>query len=429
MEGLWALRDKTTQIVLPGGTSAWYSQTADEPLTYVTAAVKLPVHSLEDVGAAEVLLALWAETMPSSEAFNRGVKVFTRRHKDWAFLEAIAPSDEHGLAWDVLQEMLTIDPTVEAVANAVTVARERTNEAKSTSSIRADVLRWDTVFAKSPAMFSLPDDDALSSITYTRIARLMEDLVREAPKSLVVIGPIPLKEVEARARAFVMGSAWSCRTHKRAAPPGEEVVSSPGLRLISERASANLCFRLVLPFDRGTQTDVYVLLATALALGGAHFAPLQTRLRDWCGAAYSPSTGIEVLNTCTPLCINVDAQGGQATAISETIKLVVEYFELGSWRDHWRDGVEQLTGIYADAWANARGRGVFITSNIAIGRDPRQISTIPDVLQGLSEESFETTLGEFEAEAFRGVLLGRFDAVEAGHLLRNAGFSVVKAVA
>lgn len=424
MNGLDAVGAGSEHIALPG-VSVWHSRIDGEALTYVTAGFQVPIETLDDLTLSEVLLAHWMTSALVGEARDQGLKVFARRQKDWVFIELVVPKSEHARAWEVLNKVLMLEFTASSVDVAVQAVRERLIAAQANRSVRADKMRWEPVFVDLPPQVDLMGEDGFLIVTPEAVGRLSEYLRLRARKSLVIVGSISRDEAEHGATAFAQWCGPSDESPTVSELAIHESNQTPAIHLRYESAPSGVSVRVVLPFGRQCSRELYVLMATALALGGDHFSPLQIRLRDQDAASYSPSTSVEVIAGHAHLCVNVDAAADGARAIATTGALLVEFLEFGDWRNYWEQGVHQLATIYTDAWDNARGRGVFISSQFAAGFDIESMVGIPGILASLDEEDFAGVLHETELEAAGGVVLGSFDDSVTKQVLRAAGFRVL----
>lgn len=404
--------------VVPG----WCATMPGESHTYLTVGFHPVLHTVQDVAALTLLLAALVESEPARRARAEGVKVFTRRQGDWAFLELAAPRDQHATLWALADRLTSIAPTPDTIEASRRLLVGQAAAAHADRGTVADHQRWVTLFGAPPAASVVPSPEDVTHLDAGSPARMLRHLAAEVPAAFVVVGDVVPEQAQEYAEVV---HAFRGPRATSAGPAGAgEAPSGPGgVWLRSDPGSGGTSVRLVAPFGPVAPQDFYPLTALAVGLGGTHFSPLRVRLRDELGLSYLPSSGVERAAGQAFLCLEADSTQPDLRLLTAATELLVEHLEMASWKEHWHDGVQEVLGVYESAWSTARGRGAFVINAHTLGVQPQDIIHVPRWTHQGDAPVLRPDVLRAASDGIAGVVVGDVDTAAARRALHALGLS------
>lgn len=393
-----------------------------ESHTYLTVGFHTVLRTVQDVAALTLLLAALVESESARRARADGVKVFTRRQGDWAFLELVAPGDQHATLWALADRLTSIPPTPDTIQATRRLLVGQAAAAHAGRGTVADLQRWVTLFGAPPAALAVPCPEDVAQLDVGAPARMLRHLAEEVPTAFVVVGDVVPEQTQEYAE--LVGVFRQPRSTSAGPAGADEAPRGPGgIWLRSDPDSAGTSVRLVAPFGSVAPQDFYTLTALAVGLGGTHFSPLRVRLRDELGLSYLPSAGVERAAGQTYLCLEADSTQPDLRLLTASAELLVEHLEMESWKEHWHEGVQEVLGVYESAWSTARGRGAFVMNALTLGVQPQDIVHVPHWTHQDDTQVLQPDVLRAASDGIAGVVVGNVDTTAARRALHALGLS------
>ena len=237
-------------------------------------------------------------------------------------LSGSALSTELGPLLELVAEVLSASTFP---ADEVAVEQRRLQEelaiAASQPSTIARLAVTSRVFGSHPYGDPLPSGDEVAKVTRRQLAAYLRNRAGPAGGHLVLVGDLPAPRLLDAAEAALGGWSSGAPSQRLPAPPP----FSPGpIVLVDRPGSVQTSIRLAGPALPRQHPDAAALALALTIFGGSFSSRLNANLREDKGWTYSPSAGVEHLESASLLTVSAEV-ATEVTAPS----LVEIVYELG----------------------------------------------------------------------------------------------------